>query len=83
MERVGYAAPRREEAKLYVTLSEHSGWQGNILEFSSSSQLLKNVPTEPLHLMSLRFGQPHSPVHGMSRPSQTDQKIVYPREGDA
>lgn len=74
---------QKRRSQTHVILSEHSGWQGNILEFLSSSQLLKNVPTEPLHLISLRLGQPRSPVHGMSRPSQTDQKIVYPREGDA
>lgn len=33
MEWVGSAAPRRE-AKLCVILSEHSGWQESILEFS-------------------------------------------------
>lgn len=37
---------------------------------------------EPLDLISLQFGQPSSPVRGMSQPSQTDQKTVYPREGD-
>lgn len=29
---------------------------------------------EPLDLISLQFGQPCSPAHGMSQPSQTDQE---------
>lgn len=34
MERVWFTALRREEAKLGVILSEYSGWQGSILEYS-------------------------------------------------
>lgn len=45
MERVGSAAPRREEAKLYVILSKHSGWQENILEFSFIFSATEECPT--------------------------------------
>lgn len=64
MERDWSAAPRRE-AKLFVILSEYSGWQENILEFYSSSQLLKNVPTRASLPNQTAVWNPSSP-HGMS-----------------
>lgn len=48
MEKVGSAAPRREEAKLCVILSEHSGWQRNILEFSLIFSAAEECPYQSL-----------------------------------
>lgn len=42
------AAHRQEEAKLYAIPSRHSGWQGNILEFSFIFSTAEECPHQSL-----------------------------------
>lgn len=84
MERVASAAPRREEAKPCVILSEHSGWQGNILEFSFIFSATEECPYQSL-LTSSTWSVDNPALQYMGWASQArlwPGETVHPREGD-